>query len=234
MDRLNDLRDSGNGGNRSVLFSFVVLQVYPRASEKLRRMLRAFVTSREGGPQRSLTIREILRRHYRVDIGLYSLWPYGLKPAIYQPGTRVGRYSFLSDTVRTFTRNHPMNTKSTHGIFYNPKLGKSATDLLPKAELWIGNGVWLGHNAIILPPTQQIGDGAIIRPGAVVFSNVPPYAIVSGHPARITGYRFSSQTISRLNASHWWENTPDAVEAIVSPILLAETAASEDSPKLRS
>ena len=48
----------------------------------------------------------------------------------------------------------------------------------------IGNRVEFGAGAIIAGPVR-IGDGAIIGPGAVVLTNVPPGSIVAAHPARI-------------------------------------------------
>lgn len=52
----------------------------------------------------------------------------------------------------------------------------------------IGNDVWIGVRAIILPDIV-IGNGAIIAAGAVVTGSVPDYAIVAGVPARIIGSR---------------------------------------------
>lgn len=176
-------------------------------------MLRRSIVRMEGGPAFSLTIRRILRKFYRIDIGLYTRWPFRMKPAVFHPGTTFGRYSYVSDTVRTFTLNHPMNTKSTHGLFYNPLLGKIKSAPLPRIHLVIGNGVWMGHNVIVLPPTERIGDGAIITAGSVVHTNVPPYAVVSGHPAQVVRYRFCREIIAELLASHWWEKSwPELVD----------------------
>ena len=47
----------------------------------------------------------------------------------------------------------------------------------------IGNDVWIGANAVILKGVS-IGDGAIVAAGAVVRSNIPPYQIWGGVPAR--------------------------------------------------
>jgi acetyltransferase-like isoleucine patch superfamily enzyme len=52
----------------------------------------------------------------------------------------------------------------------------------------IGNDVWFGAGATILPGVT-IGDGAVIAAGAVVNKDVPPRAIVGGVPARILKYR---------------------------------------------
>jgi maltose O-acetyltransferase len=47
----------------------------------------------------------------------------------------------------------------------------------------IGQDVWLGTGAIILPGVR-VGDGAIVGAGAVVTKDVPPFAVVAGVPAR--------------------------------------------------
>jgi acetyltransferase-like isoleucine patch superfamily enzyme len=52
----------------------------------------------------------------------------------------------------------------------------------------IGNRVWIGYRALILPGVT-IGDGAVIGAGSVVTRNVDPYAIMAGSPARKVGDR---------------------------------------------
>ncbi len=54
----------------------------------------------------------------------------------------------------------------------------------PKHKVTIGNDVWIGANAIILPGIT-IGNGAIVAGGAVVTRDVPDYAVVGGNPAKI-------------------------------------------------
>ena len=67
----------------------------------------------------------------------------------------------------------------------------------------VGNDVWIGHGAIILPGVE-IADGAVVGAGAVVTRNVPPYAIVGGSPARLIRYRFSEDIIAKLLSIQWW------------------------------
>lgn len=73
-----------------------------------------------------------------------------------------------------------------------------------KGDVKIGNDVWLGLDAIILSGVT-IGDGAVIGARALVTKDVPPYAIVSGIPAKIRHYRFSEKTITLLSQIKWWE-----------------------------
>lgn len=51
----------------------------------------------------------------------------------------------------------------------------------------IGNKVWIGANATILPGVT-IGDNAIVAAGAVVQDNVPANAVVGGVPAKVIKY----------------------------------------------
>lgn len=48
--------------------------------------------------------------------------------------------------------------------------------------------VWLGNRVMILGGVT-IGEGAIIQAGSVVVSNIPPYAIAGGHPAKVFSHR---------------------------------------------
>jgi len=166
-------------------------------SETIRRRLRSFIVALEDGPAMSLTIRSILRRHYGVDVGLHSVSPCVAKPQVFHRGTTVGRYSTIAESVRTFTRHHPMNTKSSHGLFYNPALGWANAAPLAFGTLAIGNGVSIGHNAIILHPATRVGDGAVIAPGAVVYFDVPDYAVVEGNPAMVVGFRYPKDETER-------------------------------------
>lgn len=55
-------------------------------------------------------------------------------------------------------------------------------DLIP-APIRIGNDVWIGANATVLPGVT-IGDGAVVAAGAVVTRDVEPLTVVGGVPAR--------------------------------------------------
>lgn len=52
------------------------------------------------------------------------------------------------------------------------------------AKVTIGNDVWIGANATVLPGVT-IGNHCVVAAGAVVTKDVPPYSLVSGVPAKI-------------------------------------------------
>ena len=68
----------------------------------------------------------------------------------------------------------------------------------------VGNDVWIGREATILPGVT-IGDGAVIGAHSVVTKDVRPYEIVAGNPARHIRLRFAESDIARLLAVRWWD-----------------------------
>lgn len=73
-----------------------------------------------------------------------------------------------------------------------------------KGDTVIGNDVWIGHQATIMPGVR-IGDGAIIAANATVTKDVEPYAIVGGNPATVIRKRFSDEDIEDLLELRWWD-----------------------------
>lgn len=57
-------------------------------------------------------------------------------------------------------------------------------------DVVVGEDVWLAANVTLLAGVT-VGRGAIVGAGSVVRTDVPPYAIVLGNPARIVGFRFT-------------------------------------------
>lgn len=87
---------------------------------------------------------------------------------------------------------------------FNPHIGDSRSYLAKNSPCVIGNDVWIGWNAVLMPGIE-VGDGAIIAAGAVVTHDVPPYAVVGGVPAKIIKMRFSGTEIEKLLKIKWWE-----------------------------
>ncbi|WP_338762800.1 CatB-related O-acetyltransferase [Massilia sp. METH4] len=131
---------------------------------------------------------------------------------------RIGKFCALARGVRFIMNgaNHQMNGISTYPFFIFANGWESAMpapgDLPYKGDTVIGNDVWIGYDALIMPGVR-IGDGAIVAARSVVTSDVPPYAIVGGNPARVVRERFDAATVRRLAAIAWWDRPADWVTA---------------------
>ena len=73
-----------------------------------------------------------------------------------------------------------------------------------RGDLTVGDDVWLGRNATVMPGVT-IGSGAIIAAGAIVSRDVPAYGVVAGNPAELVKMRFRDDDIDRLIALSWWD-----------------------------
>ena len=116
--------------------------------------------------------------------------------------------------------NHQMNAVSTFP-FYTLEgwdmTPPALSDLPLKGDTVIGNDVWIGQNATILPGVH-IGDGAIIGADCVVGHDVEPYTIVVGNSARVLRRRFDDELISLMLEWKWWDMTVGEINEVI-PIL---------------
>lgn len=116
--------------------------------------------------------------------------------------------------------NHQMNAVSTFPFYTLEgwEMDPPASSEMPfKGDTVIGNDVWIGQNAVILPGVH-IGDGAIIGANSVVGSNVDPYTIVAGNPAKALRKRFDDGLIDLLLSFKWWDKRIEEINSLI-PIL---------------
>lgn len=120
----------------------------------------------------------------------------------------IGRYCSISWDVTIGAIEHPLHALSTHAFPYRKRFGLCDKDRqIEHRTVVIGNDVWIGCGAIIMPGVE-IGDGAVVGAGSVVTHPVAPYEIVGGSPARHISWRFPKQTIELLEKLRWWD-APD-------------------------
>ena len=116
--------------------------------------------------------------------------------------------------------NHQMNAISTFP-FYTLEGWDMAppalSDLPLKGDTIIGNDVWIGQNAVILPGVH-IGNGAIIGANSVVGSHVDDYTIVVGNPAKVLRKRFDDEMIALLLQFQWWDKSVEEINRLI-PVL---------------
>lgn len=85
-------------------------------------------------------------------------------------GIMIGDGTLIGHNVVLATINHDLDPQ------------KRGDNIL--APITIGERVWIGANATILPGVR-IGDGAVVAAGAVVTKDVPENVVVGGIPARV-------------------------------------------------
>ena len=128
----------------------------------------------------------------------------------------IGRYCSIGEGAHIGAIQHPMDRLSTHPFaiggnkFTDDDIYNGIAEKLDRhhRRTVIGNDVWVGTRAIIMPGVS-VGDGAVIGAGAVVTKDVPPYSIAVGVPAVVKRLRFDQPTVDRLLASQWWNFRPD-------------------------
>ncbi|MBE9170227.1 CatB-related O-acetyltransferase [Pleurocapsales cyanobacterium LEGE 06147] len=121
----------------------------------------------------------------------------------------IGKFCALAKGVKFIMNgaNHKMSGFSTYpfDIFGNgwERVAPQPDELPFKGNTVIGNDVWIGYEAVIMPGVK-IGDGAIVAAKSVVTKDVPPYSVVGGNPANVLRKRFSEETIELLLEISWW------------------------------
>jgi acetyltransferase-like isoleucine patch superfamily enzyme len=145
----------------------------------------------------------------------------------YYSEVSIGRYTSIGEQVQIGRSNHAMTWISTSPFFYlreriflvgggfadaeayhaysaPPRPHAKATGFRP---VTIGNDVWIGHGAFVLPGVT-IGDGAVIGAMSVVTKDVPPYGVAVGNPAKLKRIRLSPRAAAAMLELQWWRFAP--------------------------
>ena len=116
--------------------------------------------------------------------------------------------------------NHQMNAVTAYPFYIfdgwnqNPP---AMSDLPLKGDTVVGNDVWIGQNVTMLPGVN-VGDGVIIGLNSTVASDLEPYGVYAGNPARLIRKRFDDELIDLLLRFRWWDKSIDEINRLI-PIL---------------
>lgn len=129
----------------------------------------------------------------------------------------IGRFCAIAEGARFIMNgaNHAMSGFSTYpfnifGHGWEKGFDPATWTKELRGDTIVGNDVWIGMDAVILPGIT-VGDGAIIGAKSVVSHDVPPYAIVAGNPAKVVKIRFDRSTVGRLLNVSWWNWPVDKI-----------------------
>ncbi|NUJ97829.1 Vat family streptogramin A O-acetyltransferase [Candidatus Gracilibacteria bacterium] len=122
----------------------------------------------------------------------------------------IGKFCAIATGVKFIMNgaNHKISGFSTYpfSIFGNSweKVIPKLEELPYKGDTIVGNDVWIGYNATIMPGIK-IGNGSIIGANSNVTKDIPAYSIVGGNPAKIIRKRFDDDIIEKLEKLSWWD-----------------------------
>ena len=134
----------------------------------------------------------------------------------------IGKFVAIAQAAQFIMNgaNHPIGGFSTFP-FQMFGLGDPSDLKRPgpnnRGDMVIGNDVWIGREAVIMPGVT-IGDGAIIGTRAQVTKDVPAYAVVAGNPGRIVKMRFAPEIVAELLTIRWWDWAADRIARHVDAI----------------
>lgn len=131
----------------------------------------------------------------------------------------IGRYCSIAFGLKLFcggSHRTDWITTFPFGHIHQQLMKIEAVKGTPKSNgnISIGNDVWIGRDVTILSGIT-IGDGAVIAANSHVVSNVEPYTIVGGNPAKKIKQRFSDEIISRLLLIKWWDYPIEKINHII-------------------
>lgn len=184
-----------------------------------------------------------------IRVGSYTYYHDHYNPLLFETRNVLYHFEFLGDqlVIGNFCAiasgakfimngaNHETAPISTFpfGIFGNgwetimENVGPITGSKFPfKGDTVIGNDVWIGYEAMIMPGVK-IGNGAIIGTRAMVTKDVPDYAVVCGNPGRVVRMRFDDATIRRLLDIAWWYWPPEKITRNLALINAADVDALE-------
>ena len=94
----------------------------------------------------------------------------------------IGDNALIAPNVQIYTAFHPTNAKNRFGE--TKEDGSFEFCKTMTAPVIIGNNVWIGGGAIILPGVT-IGDNVVIGAGSVVTKDIPSNKIAYGNPCKV-------------------------------------------------
>ncbi|PYG26485.1 CatB-related O-acetyltransferase [Pelagimonas varians] len=144
---------------------------------------------------------------YASDFDPPAEWAMHLAPYLFpfsQELLTIGKFCQIAHGVRFITSSANHETKGPSTFPFAVFAPETRVGYQPDTrDMTIGNDVWIGYGALILPGAH-VGNGVIVGAGSVVRGTVPDYAVVSGNPARVVRMRYTDDEISDLNALEWW------------------------------
>jgi maltose O-acetyltransferase len=160
--------------HEAMLRAMDLMDAFNATSARNPREQRRLLTELLGAVGADTYIRPPLRVDYgsHLRIGARTFANFGLV-ALDVADITIGDDVQIGTNVQLITPTHPVDPE-------------------PRRQKWeaarpitIGDNVWLGSGAIVLPGVT-IGDNTVVGAGAVVTRDLPPNVVAVGNPARVS------------------------------------------------
>jgi len=162
-----------------------------------------------------------------IDAGEFTYGHQKIRLQTWSSGHRLKIGSFCSiadDITVTLGGNHRVDWATTYpfGHIFTRRLGGKDIVGHPSSngDVVIGNDVWIGAGSTIMSGVK-IGDGAVVAANSHVVSDIEPYAIAGGNPAKHVKFRFEPEICELLLELRWWELDETDI-ADIAPQLCAQ------------
>lgn len=172
-------------------------------------------------PKSSVTFKSRYSKETGLDIsvGSYSISSSPIYIHPFNPNLHlrliIGKFTHIGNNLSLImSKNHTPEyvSNNLNSLF----LEYPSTELYFKhyresfGDIEIGNDVWIGNNVTILGGTK-IGNGAVIGANSLVTTDVKPFVISGGIPARTIKHRFSSEIVEALDSIAFWNWSEDLI-----------------------
>lgn len=118
----------------------------------------------------------------------------------------IGRWCAIGHDFIAVSSDHDWRYPNMNFHLYD-ELGIERRKLV-KAPVNIGSACWIGDRVTVLAGAD-IGTGSVIGAASLVNSEIPPFSIAVGSPARVLRPRFNAEVTEMLLELAWWDWEPE-------------------------
>lgn len=131
----------------------------------------------------------------------------------------VGNFTSIAANCNILlSHGHHFHKKCTNFYFFDDRDYLFSNAIQQKTagggNVTIGSDVWIGRQVTIMSGVS-IGDGAVIATNSHVISDVPPYSIYGGNPAKLIKYRFTQDIIDKFLNLKWWNYSDKMIDRLI-------------------
>ncbi len=175
-------------------------------------------------PTTAFGLKPYVDRGFRISVGGYS---YGTPSLKWSEGEKaahtleIGAFCSIAADVSIYVGTqgiHALDFVTTYPmgmVFGNAPGAERPVGNERDLGVVIGSDVWIGRDTIIQAGVR-IGHGAVIGTRALVTSDIAPYTIAVGIPAKPLRKRFSDDQIARLLALAWWTWEEERIRKVLA------------------